>query len=99
MKILQEKDMPLLHRKDYVLELEHEGSTPSKEQVKQKIADLLKHGHDVIVLNHIYEKFGEHRVEIHASVYHDAEKLKHVEERKKKARKDGKEKGKKQKAK
>ena len=97
MKIIQEKDMPLLHRKDYVLELEHEGSTPNKEQVKQKIADLLKHGHDVIVLNHIYEKFGEHKVEIHASVYHDVEKLKHVEEVKKKAKAGKKGKGAKEK--
>lgn len=99
MKIIHETDMPLLHRKDYVVEMEHEGATPSNESVKQKIAEFLKHGHDLVVLKHIYEKYGEHKVEIHASVYHDIEKLKHVEHVKKKVKKDGKEKGKKQKAK
>ena len=92
--------MPLLSRKDYTIELSYEGATPSKEETKKKLAEFLKHDTNLIVLKHIYPKFGERKVDILAYLYKDHESLKKIEEHKKKVKKeDGKEKGKKQEAK
>ncbi len=99
MKIVKEEDMHLLSRKDYLIEMDYESATPSKDEVKKKLAAHLHHDESLIVLKHIYPRFGEKIADIIAYAYKDAESLKKIEEIKKKAKKDGKEKGKEQAAK
>lgn len=99
MNIIKQEDMKLLSRKDYIINIDYDGATPKNEEVKKMLASNLKHDESLIVVKHIYPVFGEKKANVVASIYDDIASLKKIEERKKKARKDGKEKGKEQAAK
>jgi len=96
MKIISQQDSPLLGRTDIVLELEHTGPTPSEAEVRKLLSKNLKHNEKLIVLKHIYPKFGEHKVDIIAYAYNDEKSMKNLENIKEEVKEDGKEKSKKQ---
>jgi len=110
MNILKEKPLPLLKRKRVTAEIEHfKKATPSKREILKTLAEKLKVSEDKILLLHAYPHFGREKTKIIANVYESKEALEAVEKINKKkkkgeeakveAKKDGKEKGKKQKAK
>ncbi len=94
-KIINQKNIPLLFRKIVTLSLSYVGATPKKESIKKEVADFLKTKQDLIVLKNIYPKFGEETAEVTVHVYNKIEDLKRVEEIKKKVKTAEKEKTKK----
>ena len=92
-KILEEKEVPLLARKKLILEVSYPtSSTPSNDSVKKSIASLLKIKEELVALRHIYPKFGEGKAKVIANIYKNLKDLKEIEEIKKKAKKEKKEK-------
>ena len=90
MKLIKQKDYPLLSRKRYTYELEHvDGSTPSKAGVKEKLANLLKVNPELVAIRHIFSKYGVGISKVIAHVYEDANVMKYLEAKKEKKKKDG----------
>lgn len=78
LNITKEDYNPVLERK----ELEFEVSanvTPSREEIKKKLAALKNAKDELIVIKYIKHLFGEHRAVGKAHIYKSAEMLKKVE--------------------
>lgn len=89
MKVLKEEKNPLLSRTSLILEEDHAAKkTPSYEDVAKKIADILKTKPELVKVKHIYSEFGKGKSRIIANVYTSLEKLKDIEEIKKKVKKE-----------
>lgn len=83
MKILNEKEMPLLARKRISFEIDHiEAATPSRTAIQAKIADHFKVNSEVVAIRHIYPKFGQNTSKVIAHIYKELEMLKLLETRK-----------------
>lgn len=94
--MIYDKENKLLSRRRVAFEVAHEKtSTPKKEDLKKEIAKHLKTDENLIVIKHVYSKFGMNKSKIIANVYEDEKLLKTLESKKEKVKKDGKEESKK----
>jgi len=85
-KVIDQKEIPLLSRKIMNLDLSFAGSTPKKEAIKKEVAGFLKTKEDLVVLKKVSPRFGEESAKVVVHVYNNAEDLKKIEEIKKKAK-------------
>lgn len=84
-KLVKEAEAPLLSRKVLSFEIEYSGSkTPSKEDVRKTIASLQKVKEELVVVKHVYPRFGKSKAEIIAHVYNAIQDLKNYEPKPKK---------------
>ncbi|MBI2507716.1 hypothetical protein HYV89_02075 [Candidatus Woesearchaeota archaeon] len=99
MKKINETYLPLLKRKEIVFEIDHaRKSTPKKEEIKKLIAEELKADENLINLQKVINHFGSTRTKVIAEVYESKEDFEKLIKKNKKAKKDGKEESKEQKA-
>lgn len=91
--ITKEHEMPLLSRKEVNAEIIFEKATPSNADVAKSIAEKVKSDPSLVVVKHIYTKFGETKAEAEAYVYASKEALDRMEPKKKvkKAKTEGEE--------
>lgn len=83
MKIIYDKEMPLLDRRRVTLEVEHlTASTPKKDDLRKKVADFLKESEELVAIRHVYTRFGEGKSKIIAHVYKDKKDLEFFEKKK-----------------
>jgi small subunit ribosomal protein S24e len=83
-KVITQKEIPLLNRKIMNLDFSFTGSTPKKEIIKKEVAGFLKTKEDLIVVKKVSSRFGEESINVLAHVYDKVEDLKKIEEIKKK---------------
>ena len=88
LKIIEEKENPLLNRKNILAELEYSKiATPRKTEVKKILADTLKIGEELIELKHVYPIFGKNKAKVIAHIYKNIKDLENIEKIKKRAKK------------
>jgi|SRR3989338_3267627 len=87
--ILNEENKPLLSRTEINAEIEFEGSTPSKEEVKKGIAKQKKKNEELVVVKNIYNKFGLNKAKSLIYIYEQKKDMEMIEpkQRKKKEKK------------
>lgn len=78
-KILNEKNSPLLKRRELDIEVGFEGATPKKDDLKKELSGFLKSKDNVVVVKHIYTNFGGISAKAEVFVYQDVESLKNIE--------------------
>ena len=92
--IVQEKEFPLLKRKNFTLQAEFpKKPTPSGTEVKKEVAAFLKSDEKKIAVRHIKQVFGSNAALITVHVYQDEKSLKDIEEIKKRKKKEGDQQG------
>jgi small subunit ribosomal protein S24e len=80
MKVLSEKEMPLLARKRIKFEVLHpETSTPKKENLKADVAKQYNVAPELVSIRHVYGKFGRQKSKIIAHIYKDEKTMKFLE--------------------
>lgn len=85
MKVIQEKESPLLERKTLILEIEYPKAPPlSRPDVKKKIAEKFKVNENLIAIQKIKTRFGGKYLKIICNIYKNKELLKKLEKPKKK---------------
>lgn len=83
-KLIKEAEAPLLSRRRLIFEVDYSGSkTPSKEDIKKTVAALQKVKEELVVVRHIYPRFGEGKAKIIAHFYNTLKDLKKYEGKKK----------------
>lgn len=100
--IIEEKEIPLLNRKNITLKLELQGkTTPSKIDTKKEVVAFLKTDEKKVIIKNINQQFGGNTALIKVRLYKDEKSLKEMEEinKKKKKAKGEKESGKESEAK
>ena len=91
--IVEEKEFPLLNRKNFLLKMEFpKKPTPSAIEIKKEAASFLKAEENRIAIKNINQQFGANSALITIHLYKDEKTLKDTEEIKKKKKK-GEEKG------
>jgi ribosomal protein S24E len=88
MKVIKEKDDKLFSRKEFLIEYGFSGKTPSNEEIKNKIVEVLKVNKELLVIKNIKQKYGAHEVIILAYVYKDINNLNKFQKINKKAKKE-----------
>jgi small subunit ribosomal protein S24e len=83
-KIIYKKKAPLLSRTDYEIECTFDKSTPSKEEIKNKVAETLKSDKELVLIKKILNNFGERSVKIIAYVYNNKKDMLLIEPKLKK---------------
>lgn len=78
MKLKQtyEKEFPLFNRKELQFEVDYQGSTPKKEEIKKLVVAEVKKPEDVIVVDLVKQVFGKGKAFINVKVYGSQENLK-----------------------
>jgi small subunit ribosomal protein S24e len=79
LEIIKEKETPLLSRKRVTVTCTYEGKTPSRVDLRKKIAEKLKVQEDLLVIRHIYTRFGQTWAKAITHVYSDAETMMRLE--------------------
>mgnify|MGYP005624271555 CR=1 FL=1 len=98
MEILKEKEMPLLSRKRIVYECDVKAATPSRLDMAKAVAKQQGVDRDLVIIKHIYPKFGDTKFKVIAHIYSDKQVMGQMEPKKllekHKAKSDEKEKAK-----
>jgi small subunit ribosomal protein S24e len=76
----KEKKNPLLKRKEIYFRLRYEKATPSRRDVRKKLAGLFGANPDTVVIEYIKPEFGKGEAVCYARVYENVESLKSIEE-------------------
>jgi len=85
MKIIKQEEYPLLMRKQIEFEFDHKNNkTISKEEALKEVSSSLKIAPELIKIKVINTKYGSNKSKIIANVYDNTDKLKSIEEFRKK---------------
>ena len=94
MTLIEEREYPLLARKNVIVRAEFpQKPTPPLTELRKELATLLKVEENRIAVKHIKQEFGTNSAIVTAHVYKDEKTLKAVEEIKKRKKKEGEKKG------
>jgi len=79
-KILEERENPLLHRKELLVEIDHTGEpTPKREEVRKRIAALKGVSENLVIVHTIKPLFGVGKSVAFVKIYESEDKLREVE--------------------
>lgn len=73
MKILKEREFPLLKRKRVSCMFDFVGPTPSIVQFRDSLASKFKVDKELIAIRHVYQRFGKTTAKVIAHIYSDKE--------------------------
>lgn len=70
-----------LNRIEVEFEVSYESSTPTRQQVIQKLSALLKAKPNLVALNFLNSKFGNKKAKASANIYFDEETMNDIEKK------------------
>ncbi|AYK14353.1 MAG: 30S ribosomal protein S24e [Methanosarcina flavescens] len=78
-RILKDKNNALLNRRELDFVVKYEGSTPSRSDIKNKLAAMLNAPVELLVIQRIKTEYGMQEGKGYAKLYEDADRMKQVE--------------------
>lgn len=78
MEVIKEFDNKLLDRKEIMVNIETDGPTLKREEIKKEIAKKFKVEESNVVIIKVHTKFGSRTVDVSANLYENAEILKRL---------------------
>ena len=78
-RILKDKKNSLLNRRELDFVVRYEGSTPSRNDIRNKLAAMLNAPLDLLILQRIKTEYGMQEGKGYAKLYEDANRMKEVE--------------------
>ncbi|MGD2247341.1 MAG: 30S ribosomal protein S24e [Candidatus Methanofastidiosia archaeon] len=78
-QILEEKDNPLLNRKEIQLRIIQDAGSPKMADLRKKIAAQLSQNESLFVVQNVYAEYGMNESRCLLKVYHKKERLQEVE--------------------
>ena len=96
-KVLEQKNNPLLQRREVKFSVSHNLGTPSRDEIKGQIAAHLNSKPELVIIERMRSQFGKRETHGYAKIYETVERMKSVEtphiilrnEKKKPAPKEG----------
>lgn len=82
-KILNQKENKLLHRKELQVSVKSPGGTAKRDEMTGKLAAMLNVDKNTVVVENIYQQFGSHDASSYVKIYESAEHLQKTEPKKK----------------
>ncbi len=81
LEVKETNEVPLLSRTRVTLSADFQGPTPAREALRKDISKQLGKDEKLIIIKHIYTKFGQAGAKIIANVYKNEDELKCFEEK------------------
>ncbi|MFW5852660.1 MAG: 30S ribosomal protein S24e [Nanoarchaeota archaeon] len=78
-EILKEQEAPLLSRKRVTFGLVSDKETPSRKNLLKAVAEKTKAKPELIIIKHVYNKYGSKDVKVIAHIYKNKEDMKNIE--------------------
>jgi small subunit ribosomal protein S24e len=78
-KVLEEKNNPLLQRREIKFSVSHNQGTPSRTEIKNKIAAYLNSKSELVIIERMRSQFGKRETRGYAKIYETVERMKSVE--------------------
>ena len=78
-KILKDKKNSLLNRRELDFVVKYEGSTPSRSDIRNKLAAMLNAPLELLIIQRIKTEYGMQEGKGYAKLYEDADRMKQVE--------------------
>ena len=78
-RIIKDNKNSLLNRRELDFIVKYEGSTPSRNDVKNKLAAMLNAPLELLVIQRIKTEYGMQESKGYAKLYEDANRMKEVE--------------------
>ncbi|MBN2111371.1 MAG: 30S ribosomal protein S24e [Methanosarcinaceae archaeon] len=78
-RIIKEKNNAILNRRELNLDIGFKGATPSRDQVKGKIAAMLNVPLELVIIQKMEKEFGKQAVSAYVKVYENADRMKQIE--------------------
>ncbi len=78
-RIINDKKNLLLNRRELDFIVKYEGSTPSRNDVKNKLAAMLNAPFELLIVQRIKTEYGMQEAKGYAKLYEDAARMKEVE--------------------
>lgn len=79
LEILKERTTPLLSRRRVTALVSFEGATPSRNDLKKAVAKKVDSTENLVIIKHVYPRFGNPEAKIIAHVYGSEEEKRNVE--------------------
>jgi small subunit ribosomal protein S24e len=79
-EILEEKENPLLRRKELRIKVSHNGATPRRAEVREKIIALKDANRDSVVLHSLHSRFGARESIAFVKIYESPQAMLSVEQ-------------------
>ena len=80
LEIAEKNDNPLLHRQEVQIVIRHENeSTPRRSEVIQNLSDKMNAKKDLIIIDHLKNKYGKMESQGYAKIYKNIEALNRIE--------------------
>ncbi|WP_440947297.1 30S ribosomal protein S24e [Methanosarcina sp. T3] len=79
-KILKDKNNSLLNRRELDFIVKYEGSTPSRSDVRNKLAAMLNAPLELLIIQRIKTEYGMQESKGYAKLYADEARMKQVEQ-------------------
>lgn len=78
-RILKDKNNALLNRRELDFIVKYEGSTPSRNDVRNKLAAMLNAPLELVVVQRLKTEYGMQEGKGYAKIYENADRMKEVE--------------------
>ncbi len=79
MEIIEKKEHTLLSRTEIIAKDSYTGTTPSRNSIKDRLANTLKANKELLVIKHIYPNFGFSSAKIIAYLYSNKKDMERIE--------------------
>lgn len=79
LKILKQRETPLISRKRMTAEITFDKATPSRGDIVKEIAKKEKVSENLVVVKHIYQRFGQLKAKAICHIYFNKEDLERIE--------------------
>jgi SSU ribosomal protein S24E len=79
-KIIKDKNNALLNRRELDLKVTFDGATPSRNDVKGKLAAMLTVPLELVIVQKMDNEFGRQELKGYVKIYEDEARMKQVEE-------------------
>lgn len=80
-RVESERYNPLLKRREVHLRVRFNGKTPSRAEIREKVAGLMNAELKRVVLDYVKTEFGKREAKVYAKIYDNEEALKAIEDR------------------
>ena len=77
--IIEEKNNPLLNRREVVFKVDHESATPSRKSIVDRIAATMNSKEGLVIIDNLKTEFGKRETIGYAKIYETEERAKQVE--------------------
>jgi small subunit ribosomal protein S24e len=78
-KIIEEKNNPLLNRREVRFKVTNEGSTPSRKSIVEKLAATMNSKPGMVIVDCLDSEFGKQETVGYAKIYETEDRAKQVE--------------------